>query len=66
MECDGRQKMRLVPKGTNRNWMYCNVKVVLWNVVRGNESNIGDFEHYGSQHDYMIGNVMSVYKWYWY
>ena len=65
MKCDGRQKMRLGPKGTNRNWMAFNAKFFLWNLFRGNESNIGDFEHNGSQHDNMLGNAMSVNKWYW-
>ena len=36
--------------GTERNLVYCNVEVSLWNVTRGNESDWGGLEWNGSQH----------------
>ena len=36
--------------GTERNLVYCNVEVSLWNVTRGNESDWGGLEWNESQH----------------
>ena len=60
MQDDGSQRIILVQKENERNWMDCNVAVLIWDMIGYEKYYQYGLEHNGSQHDNTIWNMIDI------